>query len=170
VKILRNKLLWVGLVCAAPIVLGTAAYLLGWSPGSLSNYGELLPPKPVPGFEALRGKWVLVTFDAAACDAYCERKLYVMRQSRRAQGKDMDQVERLWVLTDGGKPRAELLPGIEGTRFATFPAAAFPGNAVDHIYLVDPYGNLMMRFRRDPDPSKVIKDLERLLKYTARPR
>jgi hypothetical protein len=170
VKILRNKLLWVGLVCAAPIVLGTAAYLLGWSPGSLSNYGELLPPKPVPGFDALRGKWVLVSFDAAACDAYCERKLYVMRQSRRAQGKDMDEVERLWVLTDAGKPRAELLPGIEGTRFATFSAAGFPGNAVDHIYLVDPYGNLMMRFPRDPDPSKVIKDLERLLKYTARPR
>ena len=54
-KILRNKLLWVALVCAAPIVLGTAAYLLGWSPGTLSNYGELLEPKPVPGFEALRG-------------------------------------------------------------------------------------------------------------------
>jgi hypothetical protein len=170
VKILRNKLLWVGLVCAAPIVLGTAAYLLGWSPGSLSNYGELLQPKPVPGFDALRGKWVLVTFDAAACDAYCERKLYVMRQVRRAQGKDMDEVERLWVLTDAGKPRAELLPGIEGTRFATFPAAGFPGNAADHIYLVDPFGNLMLRFPRDPDPSKVIKDLQRLLKYTARPR
>jgi len=170
VKLLRNKLLWVGLVCAAPIVLGTAAYLLDWSPGAPSNYGELLDPRPVPGFESLRGKWVLVSFDAAACDTYCERKLYVMRQSRRAQGKDMDRVERLWVLTDGGKPRAELLPGIEGTRFASFPAAGFPGNTADHLYLVDPFGNLMLRFPRDPDPSKVIKDLQRLLRYTARPR
>ena len=50
----------------------------------------------------------------------------------------MERIERLWVLTDGGKPRAELLPGIEGTRFAAVPAAGFPGNAVDHIYLVDP--------------------------------
>jgi hypothetical protein len=31
-------------------------------------------------------------------------------------------------------------------------------------------GNLMMRFPRDPDPSKMIKDLQRLLRYTPRPR
>ena len=163
-----KKLVLIALVCAAPLVLGTLAYVFRWSPGETSNYGELVPPRPVSGVE--RGKWVLVVFDSAACDAYCERKLYVMRQSRRAQGKDMGEVERLWVLTDAGKPRAELMPGIEGTRFATFSAAGFPGNALEHIYLVDPYGNLMLRFPRDPDPSKVIKDLQRLLRYTARPR
>jgi hypothetical protein len=165
-KLLRNRLLWVALVCAAPIVLGTAAYLFGWSPGGASNYGELLDPKPVSGFEPLRGKWVLVTFDDAACDAYCERKLYFMRQVRRAQGKDMDRVERVWVVTDGAKPRPELLAGIEGTRFVGLPAESFPGNAPDHIYLIDPFGNLMMRFPRDPDPSRMIKDLQRLLKYS----
>jgi hypothetical protein len=165
-KLLRNKLLWVGVICAAPLVLGTAAFLFGWSPGGASNYGELLAPKPVSGFESLRGKWVLVAFDAAACDAYCEKKLYFMRQVRRAQGKDMGRVERVWVITDGGKPRAELLPGIEGTRFASLSTEAFPGNSADHVYLVDPLGNLMMRFPRDPDPSKMIKDLQRLLKYS----
>jgi hypothetical protein len=163
-----KKLVLIALVCAAPVVLGTAAYLFGWSTGARSNYGELLPPRPVAAAE--RGKWVLVMFDAAACDAYCERKLYLMRQVRRATGKEMDRVERLWVLTDGGKPRAELLPGIEGTRLATLPSGEFPGNPLDHIYLVDPQGNLMMRFPRDPDPAKMIKDLERLLKYTPRPR
>ena len=157
-------------MCAAPLVLGTLAYVMRWSPGTASNYGELLAPTPVSGFEALRGKWVLVAFDAAACNTDCERKLYVMRQVRRAQGKDMDRVERLWVVTDGGKPRPELLPGIEGTRLANLPATQFPGNALDHIYLIDPFGNLMLRFPRDPDPSKMIKDLQRLLKYTARPR
>ena len=111
VKFLRNKLLWVALVCTAPLVLGTAAYLLGWSPGAPSNYGELIPPKVIAPLSELRGKWVLVTFDAAACDAYCERKLYVVRQVRRAQGKDMERIERLWVLTDAGKPRAEAAGG-----------------------------------------------------------
>ena len=45
-------------------------------------------------------------------------------------------------------------------------AASFPAerSASDHIYLVDPLGNLMMRFPREPDPSRVIKDLQRLLK------
>jgi hypothetical protein len=164
-SLLRNKLLWVAAVCLAPLVLGTAAYLLGWSPGSPSNYGELIPPRLTPLSE-FRGKWVLVTFDGGACDAYCERKLYVMRQVRRAQGKDMDRIERLWVLTDAGKPRADVLAASEGTRISRNGNFGFPGNAADHIYVVDPLGNLMMRFPRDPDPSRVIKDLQRLMKYS----
>jgi hypothetical protein len=167
-KLLRNKLLWVAAVCSAPLVLGTAAYLLGWSPGAPSNYGELIPPRIVEPLKEFRGKWLLVSFDAAQCDSYCERKLYVMRQVRRAQGKEMERLERLWVLTDSGKPRAEVLAASEGNRIARNEnlSAAFPGNPADHIYVVDPLGNLMMRFPRDPDPSKVIKDLQRLLKYS----
>jgi hypothetical protein len=162
---LRNKLLWVAAVCVAPLVLGTAAYMLGWSPGAPSNYGELVPPR-VTSLTEFRGKWVLVTFDTGACDAYCERKLYVMRQVRRAQGKDMDRIERLWVLTDAGKPRADVLAASEGTSISRNGNFGFPGSAADHIYLVDPLGNLMMRFPRDPDPSRMIKDLQRLMKYS----
>ena len=164
------KLVWVALICAAPIVLGTAAYFFGWGTGAGGNYGELIPPRPL-GAQALaplRGKWVLVAFDTAACDAYCERKLYLMRQVRRAQGKEMERVERMWGLMDAGKPRPELLPGIEGTWVTQLSPQEFPGDPRDYLYLVDPLGNLMLRFPRDPDPSKMIKDLQRLLKYSPR--
>ena len=168
----RTKLGLIGLACAAPFILGTAAYLLDLAPGQAANYGELIAPRPLAGppLDALRGKWVLVSFDAAACDAYCEKKLYFMRQVRTAQHKNMGRVERLWLLTDAGKPRAELLAAIEGTRIAAqkdSPAVKdFPGNVTDHIYVIDPNGNLMMRFPRDPDPSKLLKDLQRLLRLS----
>ena len=170
-KLLRNQLLLVGAICLAPIILGTLAYVFHWAPGRAGNYGELIAPRTLSGppFDALRGKWLLVGFDAAACDAYCERKLYVMRQVRRAQGKDMERIERLWLLTDAAALRPELLAAIEGTRIVRSNAdftRSFPGNPLDHIYVVDPLGNLMMRFPRDPDPSRFIKDLERLLKYS----
>ena len=167
-KLLRNKLFLIGLVCTAPFVLGTMAYLFDWGTGAGANYGDLIPPRALAAsaLQPLRGRWVLVSFDKAACDAYCERKLYFMRQVRRAQGKEMERVERLWVLTDAGKPRAELLPGIEGTRLGGFSAEGFPGSPADHIYLVDPLGNLVLRFPRDPDPSRMIKDLQRLLKVS----
>lgn len=159
----RLKLGIVFLACAAPFVLGWAAYYFGWGAGSSGNYGELIPPRPVAGpLAPLKGKWVLVTFDAAACNAACEKKLYIVRQVRRAQGKESDRIERLWVVTDGGKPRPELVAAIEGSHIA----AAELDFRGDDIYLVDPLGNLMMRFPRDPDPSKVIKDLQRLLKYS----
>jgi len=148
------------------MVLASLAYHFEWvKGGETSNYGTLLEPKPVsaPGLAQLRGKWVLVTADAAACDAYCERKLYFMRQVRRAQNREVERVARLWLITDGGTPRPEVVAAIEGTRIEK----SAPGDfASDHIYLVDPLGNLMMRYPRDPDPSRMIKDLQRLLKYS----
>jgi len=161
--VLKNKALLVGAICLAPVLAGWALYLSGWRPAATGNYGELIPPRPLTGapFEALRGKWVLLMFDAAACDAYCERKLYFMRQVRRTQGKEMERIERLWAITDGGKPRAEVLAAIEGTHLARLNDQAF---SPDYIYLIDPLGNLMLRFPRDPDPSRMVKDLQRLLK------
>jgi len=164
----NTKLALLFAACAAPFVLAWLAYEFRWGAGQSGNYGELMAPQPVAGpLAPLRGKWVFVTFDAAACDATCEKKLYVVRQVRRAQGKEMHRVERLWLVTDGGKPRPELLAAIEGSHVA--PAdpqtvKAFFGG--QQIYLVDPLGNLMMRFPPEPDPAKVIKDLQRLLKYS----
>ena len=164
---MRNKVLLIGLVCAAPLVLGTLTWYFRWDVGSPSNYGELLPPRPLAGapFEKLRGKWLLVMVDSARCDAWCERKLYYLRQLWRAQGKDMDRVERLWLVSDDGKPRDELLQAAEGIRVErALKLEAFPGAPADHVYLVDPFGNLMLRWSRDADPSRMLKDLQRLLK------
>ena len=162
---------------AAFFLLPIAASWIAWRfelvPGTSGNYGTLLRPRPValPAIAALKGKWVLVQFDGGACGAACERKHYFMRQLRRAQGKEMQRIERLWLVTDAVPPRAELLAAIEGTVIAPAGTAAaeFPAerSVADHIYLVDPLGNLMMRFPRDPDPLRVIKDLQRLLKVSS---
>jgi hypothetical protein len=170
----RAKLALIALAFAAPLALAWLAHRYGWAPGATANYGELIAPRPVAGppLESLRGKWVLVSFDEPACDAYCERKLYVMRQVRRAQGAASGRIERLWVLTAPGEPRPELLAAIEGTRVAPAPEARFAeqfprrGRISDHLFLVDPLGNLMMRYPRDADPGAMLKDLERLLKYS----
>ena len=169
----KARTLWlIFLVCAAPIVLGTLAYRYHWGTPATANYGELVPARPLSGaaFKPLRGKWVLVTFDPAACPAECEKKLYVVRQVRRALGADAERIERLWVVTDSGKPRADVLAAIEGSQVQPVHEAgemsAFAGNPLRHIYVVDPLGNLMMRYPEDPDPGKIIKDLERLLKVS----
>ncbi len=180
----RIKLLALAAFFAVPVVAGYVAYFFDLAPGSAANYGTLIPAQPLSdtplkaidgrpfSFSELRGKWALVQFDSGACAAYCERKLYFMRQVRKALGKDMTRVERVWLLNDSEALGARLLDAIEGTRLArttgtTF-AAGFPAERtpVDHIYLVDPHGNLMMRFPRDPDPSRMLKDLQRLMKVS----
>jgi len=181
----RLQLLLLVAVFLLPLLGSGLAYWLGWSTGQTSNYGELVEPRSVPQsvlgtlegrtlrLEALQGKWVLLQFDAPACDARCERKLYVMRQVRKALGRDQSRVERVWILTGEGRPPPRLLDAIEGTHVLraterTF-AATFPARADlrDHVFLIDPRGNLILRFPPNPDPARVIKDLQRLLKYSA---
>src|SRR5262245_57865580 len=102
---------------AAPVA---ASYLLYyfWPPDRTVNYGELIGPQPLPDtplkladgapfqLSKLRGKWVLVVLDSGRCDANCDRKLVYMRQLRLTQGKNMDRVERVWLITDDIVPGA----------------------------------------------------------------
>jgi cytochrome oxidase Cu insertion factor (SCO1/SenC/PrrC family) len=181
----RVQLLLLIAVFLLPLAGSGLAYLFGWSTGRTSNYGELLEPHAAPRsalrtldgrtlrLDALQGRWLLLQFDAPRCDARCERKHYAMRQVRKALGLDQARVERVWALVGDGRPTPQLLEAIEGTQVlrASEPAfaAAFPArrDLRDHIFLIDPRGNLMMRFPADPDPARMIKDLQRLLRYSA---
>lgn len=166
-------------LAAAPVA---ASYLLYyfWAPARTVNYGELIEARPLPDvplaladgspfrLSQLRGKWVLVSLDSGQCDALCDRKLLYMRQLRLTQGKERERVERVWLILDGIAPGAAAEP-YAGTWMVRADAALAglfptPGKPSDHIYVVDPLGNVMMRFPRDPEPRSMIKDLQRLLK------
>lgn len=179
----QMKLLLLGVVILAPVPLAHIAFRY-WQPERHTNYGELLTPQPLPedplrlvGGESfrladLRGKWILLQLDSGQCGEACQHKLYVMRQVRKAHGRDQDRIERVWLLTDDTVPSAELLQAYQGTWVADasgstlaqrFPAERAP---TEHIYLVDPTGRLMMRFPADGNASRLLKDTQRLLKYS----
>ena len=181
----RNRIvLWLVLaVCAAPIVASFVAYY--WlQPSGHVNYGELITPQPLPAatlagvdgrpfsFADLKGSWVLVSIDSAACDERCRTKLVYTRQVRLASGKNSERIERVWLVADGASPDAKLLVEQQGLHVAraagsplltTFPAQTAPAA---HIYVVDPLGNLMMRFPENPDPRRILKDVSRLLRHS----
>lgn len=181
----RLKMLLIFAVCASPVLLGTLAYWF-YRSESTTNYGSFIEPqRQAVGLESFRGKWVMFTIDSPQCDEFCAKRLYLMRQLRLTQGKDKDRVERVLLLSEPGKAefltsgveslekvhegmhqlfldadqRARLL-GIEGQTLST------DGTADKGIYLVDPLGHVMMRFPDDPDPSRMKKDLGKLLKWS----
>jgi hypothetical protein len=162
--------------CAAPTVAAWLAYFV-WQPQSRSNYGELIAPHPLPDpdlrgldgaafhLSQLRGKWVLLQIDSAACAEACRKKLVYMRQVRTALGREADRVERVWLIDDTAEPDPALLREHEGLKIARAAAGQLP-IAPGYIYLVDPPGNLMMRFPEDPDGRKMLRDLARLLRVS----
>ena len=84
----------------------------------------------------------------------------------------MDRVTRAWLVDDGAAPTAELMKEYEGTLVVQAKASPLIAKFVagdgqrDHLFLVDPLGNLMMRFPKDADPSRIKKDLTHLLKVS----
>jgi len=184
----RLKLGLLLLVCAAPII---ASYLTFYviKPSGRTNYGAIIDQRahPMPKLasttldgrpetlENYAGKWIMVKVGGGRCDEACAKQLFAMRQLRTMQGKNMDRVERAWLITDqepvdtilirsyddmhmlrvSPEQLAKWLPTEQGTKLE------------DHIFLIDPRSNLMMRFPKDPDPRKVHKDLSKLLKASA---
>jgi hypothetical protein len=179
----RRTLLILGAISLAPFVGSLLLYYF-WKPQTFTNYGELIAPVALAGtvipvrhgtpfrMDQLRGKWVFLSSDSGNCDDHCQSKLYVMRQIRLTQGKDQQRIERLWLVTDGVTPPSAIEAEYRGTRIVLAASPDFlkqlpaPDSPRDHIYLIDPFGNLMMRFPRDVDPQRMKKDIDRLMKVS----
>jgi cytochrome oxidase Cu insertion factor (SCO1/SenC/PrrC family) len=177
----RSKMLLIAAMCAAPIIAAYLAFYV-WQPKGRVNYGELLEVRQLPAapltlldgkpfrMADLKGKWAMVSIDSGDCATACEARLFTMRQLRLMQGADMDRIARVFLITDDKPLTTLLLREYDGMRMVRAQGSplldAFP--AADgrntHIYLVDPYGNLMMRFPQNPDPERMKKDIQRLLK------
>ncbi len=176
----RAKLAGLVAIFAIPIVASLLAYRF-MRPDATANYGELLlPPAAITAqtfgrveggrftFPDLGGKWILVTSDSGDCPAACTEKLTTLRQVRLALGRNAGRVARVFVVDDLRLPVPGVLQGFDGIEVALTPAGMSlpPGAANDraHIYLVDPRGNVMMRWPARADRKRILGDLQRLLK------
>jgi hypothetical protein len=184
----RWKLLMVLGVCAFPLIASYVTYYV-IKPSGRTNYGALIDPRnyPIPalgattlegkptGLEAYKGKWIMLQSGPSDCQEACKKQLFAMRQLRLMQGKEMERLERVWLVTDDQPLDTTVMREFDGTHMLRVPAPALKawlpveagGNAAEHMYLIDPLGNLMMRFPKDADPSKVKKDIGKLLKASA---
>ena len=185
----RLQMLLVLVACAAPVVASYFTYYVIRPQGRV-NHGELIEPqRGLPSaallplstldgraFDAaqLKGQWLLVTVGGGACNALCERQLYLQRQLREVLGKEKDRVDRVWLIDDSQPVRAELQPALDGVTVLRAPPAALAawlpteGDAASaHFFVVDPHGNLMMRFPAPSEGRKIQRDLAKLLRASA---
>jgi hypothetical protein len=184
----RWKLLAVLAVCAAPMIFSYLTYYV-IKPSGRTNYGDLLDPRQYPmpalaateldgkpaALEAFKGKWIMLQVGPGDCPKQCTDQLIAMRQLRVMQGKGMERIERVWLVSDQNPLSIELMKWIDGTHMLRIKPEAVAGwlpveaggKVDDHMYLIDPLGNLMMRFPKDADPKKVSKDIGKLLKASA---
>ena len=189
----RAKMLLVLLVCASPVIASYLTYFV-IRPEGRSNYSELIvPPRALPSAielpltdlqgkpvtaGSLHGQWLLVVVAGADCDARCEKALWLQRQLREALGKERDRVDKLWLIPDSRPVRPDVLQALAAgppTTVLRAPRDALarwlapaPGQTLEqHLFVVDPMGQWMMRAPADPDPAKLKRDIEKLLHASA---
>ncbi|MDB5958738.1 MAG: cytochrome oxidase subunit [Massilia sp.] len=194
----RWKLFAVLAVCAAPLIFSYLTYYV-IKPTGRTNYGELIDPRahpiPVLGATSLdgkpteltawQGKWLMLKAGPSACAKPCMDQMFAMRQLRAMQGKEMERIERVWLITDQAPLETVLIRELDGMRMLRASAAAVSGwlphtagaPLESSIYLIDPLGHLMMRFPPPPAGAteaqavehyaKIKKDIAKVLKASA---
>ncbi|MDO5623279.1 MAG: hypothetical protein Q4G71_01145 [Pseudomonadota bacterium] len=186
----RWKMLALALVCAAPVIASYFSYYVV-RPEGRSVFGTLIdaqPPLPQAAatdlngqpfdLNSLKGQWLLVSVGGGACDAHCERNLYLQRQLREALGKDKDRLDWVWLVSDSTRVPDSLRPALGRATVVRVPAdtlgqwlAPEPGHTLgEHLYVVDPEGRWMMRFPPaldDAGAGRARRDLTRLMRASA---
>ncbi|MGR9107947.1 MAG: SCO family protein [Gammaproteobacteria bacterium] len=184
----RRVVLYIVVLCAAPIVIALVLYgNRSWLVRS-SHYGALIVPAiPVGqsefiGFDPfsvdnigeIKGRWVLIHFITGhGCGSVCHEALEKTRRVRLMLSKDLMRVRRLAVvMTEISEPRARIwwaghpyLLRAKSNSTLEKIAASVMGSPIPDgsVMLMDPLGNLMMWYPNGFDPYGLKKDLQRLL-------
>ena len=174
-----------------PFAIGSGLFWLDWRPEIYGNHGELLQPprtlpanglyrvdgSPLPTPELL-GKWLLVLPVKGSCNATCQINLQQMLQVHVALNKEQSRLQRVLIVGDVSDTANEptmvalqrLFPGLlVAAVHANVAGEAWQGALMDRgqdVFIVDPLGNVMMRYADPSDMRGVLKDLLRLLKYS----
>jgi hypothetical protein len=179
----RLTLLAIVAVCVLPL-LAALYFRFVSPPETAAMVGQpLAEPLALP-FEMLQGwdgavlehpevsgKWLAIFAAPGSCDERCQHTLYLTRQARTAQGRNMARLERLWLITDGTTPAAELLAAhpdlllVKASKSDTQLLALLGGAEGRKINLVDRRGFLVFRYPDDADPKGFIRELGKLIKF-----
>ncbi len=174
-------------VFVVPLFIAMGMYFMrdGMHAVKSVSHGELIyPAQPVTriqiesgensriDLETLKGKWTYLVYSPQACDLECEASLFKLRQTKKATGREANRVQSALLIKAGQleteiqnrNPRTlmgELIKmELENGDRASLKLE--PGK----IYLMDPHGNLMMKYDQSSTSRGMLKDIKKLLKIS----
>ena len=132
---------------------------------------------------SLKGQWLLMSVSSGICDEACEKRLYFQRQIHTALGRENDRVDRVWLVMGQEAVDLKQVKAFSnywiikvsdkdvfkwlGLQTTAKEKTATEVNTQEFLYLVDPMGELMMKFPSTVDldtAPKIRRDIERLLR------
>ena len=151
--------------------------------GETKNYGQLVSPA-IPSeltdfmsddsdvdIAHLKGRWVLLHLDLnGQCTDSCVKSVHMLKQLNVLLNKDTERLKRVYLDKSNGKNSTLLSKDSDLNIFSwdSNNIRELKGKVGDiedgDMLLLDPLGNIMMRYKQDADPYGIQKDLKLLFK------
>ncbi|SDV08360.1 hypothetical protein [Pseudomonas mucidolens] len=172
----RWQLILIVLMVIGPMVLATFMYKLQfWVPDGRSYHGQLIgngQTRADIGVLANEERWQLLVTAPTACAADCQQLVYLARQLQIGLGRDASRASHALASAQPVSAEYEAKLKIEYPQLQRYPLAlpafnqnaAAPGDA--QLWIVDPHGNLVLRYDAQVKGKDLLNDLRHLLKLS----
>ncbi len=172
----RWQLILILMMVIGPMALATFMYKLQfWVPDSRSYHGELIgngQTRADIGVQADEDRWQLLVTAPTACATDCQQLVYLARQLQISLGRDASRASHALASAQPVSPEYEAKLKAEYPQLQRYPLdlstftqdAAAPGDA--QLWIVDPHGNLVLRYDAKVKGKDLLNDLRLLLKLS----
>jgi len=172
----RLQLLLVLLVTLGPMILATSMYTFKfWVPQSRIYHGELIgtgQTRADLGVPAAETRWQLLVTTPQRCDADCQHLVYLARQIQIGLGRDASRASHALSTAQPLDASYATTLSREYPQLQRYPLqlpayrTAAPGVDVAQLWIIDPHGNLVLRYGAEVNGKDVLNDLRHLLKLS----
>jgi hypothetical protein len=170
------QLILVLLVAIGPMILATSMYKLRfWVPDNRSFHGELIgngQSRADLGVQADESRWQLLVSAPGKCAAECQHLVYLARQLQIGLGHDASRASHALAAAQPVDPDYAARLNREYPQLQRYPLDLSryrniaPGIEAPQLWIVDPHGNLVLRYGADVIGKDLLNDLRQLLKLS----
>ena len=172
----RWQLILILMMVIGPMALATFMYKLQfWVPQSRSYHGEMIgngQTRADIGVQADEQRWQLLVTAPQGCAADCQQLVYLARQLQVGLGRDASRASHGLAVAQpvDAQYAAKLQREYPQLQRYTLDLPTYTqgaeGNGAAQLWIIDPHGNLVLRYGPGVIGKDVLNDLRLLLKLS----
>lgn len=172
----RVQLLLILLGVIGPMILATGMYKLQfWVPEGRSYHGELIgngQTRADLGVQAQEDRWQILVTAPKACSVDCQQLVYLARQVQIGLGRDASRASHALAAAQPLDSDYDAKLTREYPQLQRYPmdlttfSKTTGDQAVPQLWIIDPHGNLVLRYDPAVKGKDLLNDLRHLLKLS----
>ena len=172
----RLQLLLILLGVIGPMILATGMYKLQvWVPDGRSYHGELIgngQTRADLGVQAQEDRWQMLVTAPKECSVDCQQLVYLARQIQIGLGRDASRASHALAAAQPLAADYEAKLTREYPQLQRYPmdlttfSKTTGDKAVPQLWIIDPHGNLVLRYDPTVKGKDLLNDLRHLLKLS----